>query len=115
MRSRALAFGGLFIGSALALLASQPTVVARHRRRRRPECQRYPRNGRAEPSTCRRCAGRHFVDACAADPWTPHTGGLLLLVGLGLAVVGILGLQPSADAVRGRAHGVSLAETFDLL
>jgi uncharacterized membrane protein (TIGR02234 family) len=41
-------------------------------------------------------------------------GGLLLLVGIGLTVVGILGLQPSADAVRGQVHEVSQAETFNL-
>ena len=42
------------------------------------------------------------------------TGGLLLLVGIGLAVVGGRGLRPSADAVRGQAHEVSLTETFQL-
>jgi uncharacterized membrane protein (TIGR02234 family) len=41
-------------------------------------------------------------------------GALLLLVGVGLAVVGGLGLQPSADAFRSDVREVSLADPFRL-
>jgi uncharacterized membrane protein (TIGR02234 family) len=39
-------------------------------------------------------------------------GALLVLVGIGLAVVGGLGVRPSADAIGSQVHGVSLPDTL---
>jgi uncharacterized membrane protein (TIGR02234 family) len=114
MRSRALAFGGLFIGSALTLLASQ-----------QPWWRGTGEGVVLSVSGTEAAGGLSQALAIVALAGTllmlalqtrgrRMIGGLLLLVGIGLTVVGILGLQPSADAVRGQVHEVSQAETFNL-
>jgi uncharacterized membrane protein (TIGR02234 family) len=114
MRSRALAFGGLFIGSALALLASQqPWWRATGEGVVLSVSGTEATGGLSQALAIVALAGTLLMLALQTRG-RRMAGGLLLLVGIGLTVVGILGLQPSADAVRGHAHEVSLAERFDL-
>jgi uncharacterized membrane protein (TIGR02234 family) len=114
MRSRALAFGGLFIGSALALLASQqPWWRATGEGVVLSVSGTEATGGLSQALAIVALAGTLLMLALQTRG-RRMAGGLLLLVGIGLTVVGILGLQPSADAVRGQAHEVSLAERFDL-
>jgi uncharacterized membrane protein (TIGR02234 family) len=114
MRSRALAFGGLFIGSALALLASQqPWWRATDEGVVLSASGTEATGGLSQALAIVALAGTLLMLALQTRG-RRMTGGLLLLVGIGLTVVGILGLQPSADAVRRQAQEVSLAETFDL-
>ena len=114
MRSRALAFGCLLIGGALALVGSAQPWWRATGAGCRPRVQRDTGHRWTEPSARHRRAGWDFVDAGTAHPRTPCIGTLLLLVGLGLAVVGGFGLQPSADAVGSEVRAVSLADTFQL-
>jgi uncharacterized membrane protein (TIGR02234 family) len=114
MRSRALAFGGLFIGSALALLASQqPWWRASGEGVVLSASGTEATGGLSQALAIVALAGTLLMLALQTRG-RRMTGGLLLLLGIGLTVVGILGLQPSADAVRRQAYEVSLAETFDL-
>ncbi|MCE3274978.1 MAG: hypothetical protein K0R13_833 [Propionibacteriaceae bacterium] len=114
MRSRTLAFGGLFIGSALALLASQqPWWRATGEGVVLSVSGTEATGGLSQALAIVALAGTLLMLALQAGG-RRMTGGLLLLVGVGIAVVGVLGLQPSADAVRGRVHEVSLAERFEL-
>ena len=114
MRSRTLAFGCLFIGCALALVASgQPWWRATGEGVALRVSGTQATGGLSQALAIVGLAGTLLMLALQARG-RRITGGLLLLVGVGLAVVGGLGLQPSADAVRGQAHEVTLAETFDL-
>jgi uncharacterized membrane protein (TIGR02234 family) len=114
MRSRALAFGGLFIGSSLALLASQqPWWRATGEGVVLSVSGTEATGGLGQALAIVALSGTLLMLALQTRG-RRMAGGLLLLVGIGLTVVGILGLQPSADAVRGQAHEVSLAESFDL-
>jgi uncharacterized membrane protein (TIGR02234 family) len=114
MRSRALAFGCLLIGGALALVGSAQTwwratdegVVLRF-------SGTQVTGGLSQALAIVALAGTLLM--LALRPRGRRVvGTLLLLVGSGLAVVGVLGLQPSADPVGSEVHGVSLAETFQL-
>jgi uncharacterized membrane protein (TIGR02234 family) len=114
MRSRALAFGGLFLGSVSALLASQqPWWRATGEGVVLSVSGTEATRGLSQALAIVALAGSLLMLALQAGG-RRMTGGLLLLVGVGIAVVGVLGLQPSADAVRGQVHEVSLAERFEL-
>lgn len=114
MRSRALAFGCLLIGGALALVASAQSWW------------RATGEGAAVKFTgTQATAGLSQALAIVALAGTllmlalrtrgrRVVGALLVFVGLGLALVGGLRLRPSPDAVRIQAHDVSLADTFRL-
>jgi uncharacterized membrane protein (TIGR02234 family) len=114
MRKGTLTFGCLFIGGALALVASeQPWWRATGEGVVLRVSGTQATGGLSQALAIVALAGTLLLLALQTRG-RRITGGLLLLVGVGLAVVGGVGLQPSADAVRGQAHEVSLAETFDL-
>jgi uncharacterized membrane protein (TIGR02234 family) len=114
MKSRTLAFGCLFIGGGLALVASeQPWWRATGEGVVLRLSGTQATGGLSQALAIVALAGTLLMLALQTRG-RRMTGGLLLLVGVGLAVVGALGLQPSADAVRSQAHEVSLAETFRL-
>jgi uncharacterized membrane protein (TIGR02234 family) len=114
MRSRALAFGCLLIGGALALVGSaQPWWHATGEGVVLKFSGTQATGGLSQALAIVALAGTLLM--LALRPRGRRVvGTLLLLVGVGLAVVGGLGLQPSADAVGSEVHGVSLANTFQL-
>ena len=109
MRSRALAFGCLLLGSALALLGgAQPWwratgegVVLRF-------TGTQATGGLSQALAIVALAGTLLMLALRTRG-RRVVGALLLLVGVGLAMLGGLGLQPNADAVGSEVHGVGLA------
>jgi uncharacterized membrane protein (TIGR02234 family) len=114
MKSRTLAFGCLFIGGALALVASeQPWWRATGEGVALGFSGTEATGGLSQALALVALAGTLLMLALRTRG-RRITGGLLLLVGIGFAVVGARGLQPTADAVRGQAPEVSLTETFQL-
>jgi uncharacterized membrane protein (TIGR02234 family) len=114
MRSRALAFGCLLIGSALALVGSaQPWW----RTTGEGVVQRFTgtqaTGGLSQALAIVALAGTLLMLALRTRG-RRVIGALLLLVGVGLAVLGGLGLQPNADAIGSEVHDVGLADTFQL-
>ena len=109
MRSRALAFGCLLLGSALALVGgAQPWwratgegVVLRF-------TGTQATGGLSQALAIVALAGTLLMLALRTRG-RRVVGALLLLVGVGLAMLGGLGLQPNADAVGSEVHGVGLA------
>jgi uncharacterized membrane protein (TIGR02234 family) len=112
MRSRALAFGCLFIGGALALIGSgQPWwrtagegVVLKF-------SGTQATAGLSQALAIVALAGTLLMLALRTRG-RRIIGSLLVLVGVGLAVVGGLGSRPSADAIGGQVSQVSLADTL---
>ena len=114
MRSRTLAFGGLFIGGASALVASQqPWWRATGEGVVLSASGTEATGGLSQALAIVALAGTLLMLALQTRG-RRMTGGLLLLVGVGVAVVGVRAFQPSADALRGEAREMSLAERFDL-
>ena len=114
MRSRALAFGCLLLGGGLALVGSaQPWwravgegVVVKF-------SGTQATGGLSQALAIVALAGTLLMLALRTRG-RRVIGALLLLVGAGIAVVGGLRLQPSADAVRSQVREVSLADAFHL-
>jgi uncharacterized membrane protein (TIGR02234 family) len=114
MKTRTLAFGCLFIGGALALVVSeQPWWRATGEGVVLGFSGTQVTGGLSQALAIVALTGTLLMLALRTRG-RRITGGLQLLVGIGLAVVGGRGLQPSADALRGQAHDMSLAETFQL-
>jgi uncharacterized membrane protein (TIGR02234 family) len=114
MRSRALAFGCLLLGGGLALVGSaQPWWRAVGEGVAVKFSGTQATGGLSQALAIVALAGTLVMLAL-------HTrgrrvmGALLLLVGAGIAIVGGLRLQPSADAVRNQVREVSLADAFHL-
>jgi uncharacterized membrane protein (TIGR02234 family) len=112
MRNRALAFGCLVLGGGLALVGSA-----------QPWWRAVGEGVAVKFSGTQATAGLSQALAIVALAGTllmlalrtrgrRVIGALLLLVGAGIAVVGGLRLQPSADAVRSQVREVSLADAF---
>jgi uncharacterized membrane protein (TIGR02234 family) len=114
MRSRTLAFSCLLIGGALALIGSgQPWwrasgegVVLRF-------SGTQATGGLSQALAIVVLAGT-FLMLALRTRGRRVVGVLLVLVGVELAVVGGLGLRPSADAISSQIHEVSLADTLQL-
>jgi uncharacterized membrane protein (TIGR02234 family) len=114
MRSRALAFGCLLLGGGLALVGSaQPWwravgegVVVKF-------SGTQATGGLSQALAIVALAGALLMLALRARG-RRVIGALLVPVGAGIAVVGGLRLQPSADAVRSQVREVSLADAFQL-
>jgi uncharacterized membrane protein (TIGR02234 family) len=114
MRSRTLALGCLLIGGALALIGSgQPWwrasgegVVLRF-------SGTQATGGLSQALAIVALAGTVLILGLRTRG-RRVIGALLVLVGVGLAVVGGLGLRPSADAIGSQLHEVSLADTLRL-
>jgi uncharacterized membrane protein (TIGR02234 family) len=112
MRSRALAFGCLLIGGALALIGSgQPWwrtagegVVLKF-------SGTQATAGLSQALAIVALAGTLLMLALRTRG-RRIIGSLLVLVGVGLAVVGGLGSRPSADAIGGQVSQVSPADTL---
>jgi uncharacterized membrane protein (TIGR02234 family) len=114
MRSRALAFGCLLLGGGLALVgAAQPWWRAVGEGVAVKFSGTQATGGLSQALAIVALAGTLVMLAL-------HTrgrrvmGALLLLVGAGIAIVGGLRLQPSADVVRSQVREVSLADAFGL-
>jgi uncharacterized membrane protein (TIGR02234 family) len=114
MRSRALAFGCLLLGGGLALVGSaQPWWRAVGEGVAVKFSGTQATGGLSQALAIVALAGTLVMLAL-------HTrgrrvmGALLLLVGAGIAIVGGLRLQPSADVVRSQVREVSLADAFGL-
>jgi uncharacterized membrane protein (TIGR02234 family) len=114
MRSRALAFGCLLLGGGLALVGSaQPWwravgegVVVKF-------SGTQATGGLSQALAVVALAGTLLMLALRTRG-RRVTGALLLLVGAGIAVVGGLRQQPSADSVRSQVREVSLVDAFHL-
>ena len=114
MRSRALAFSCLLIGGALALIVSgQPWwraagegVVVRF-------SGTEATGGLSQTLAIVALAGTFSMIALRTRG-RRVVGALLVLVGVGLAVVGGLGSRPNAGAISSQVHEVSLADTLQL-
>ena len=114
MRSRALAFGCLLIGGALALVGSaQPWWRAIGGGVALSLSGTQATSGLSQALAIVALAGTLLMLALRTRG-RRVIGALLLLVGVGLAVVGGLGLQPSVDAFRSEVREVSLADPFRL-
>ena len=114
MRSRTLAFSCLLVGGALALIGSgQPWwraigegVVLRF-------SGTQATGGLSQALAIVVLAGT-FLMLALRSRGRRVIGALLVLVGVGLALVGGLGLRPRADAISSQVHQVSLTETLQL-
>jgi uncharacterized membrane protein (TIGR02234 family) len=114
MRNRAAAFGCLIIGGALGLVASA-----------QPWWRAVGEGVDVRLSGTQATGGLSQVLAIVALAGTllllalqtrgrRVVGALLVLVGGGLAVVGVLQLQPNAEAVRSQVRAVSLTDAFQM-
>src|SRR5204863_73168 len=112
-KSRALAFGCLLAGGALALIASsQPwwrAVAAEGVVVKITGTQAT--GGLNQALAIVALVGTLLLLALGANG-RRVVGALLLLVGVGLVLAGGLRLQPSPDAVRSQVREVSLADAF---
>jgi uncharacterized membrane protein (TIGR02234 family) len=114
MKSRTLAFGCLIIGGVLALVGSaQPWwraasqgVVVRF-------SGTQATTGLSQALAIVALAGTLLLLALRTRG-RRVVGALLLLVGVAIAIVGGLRLQPSAEAVRSQVREVSLTDAFQL-
>lgn len=114
MRSRTLAFSCLLVGGALALVGSgQPWwraigegVVLRF-------SGTQATGGLSQALAIVVLAGT-FLMLALRSRGRRVIGALLVLVGVGLALVGGLGLRPRADAISSQVHQVSLTDTLQL-
>jgi uncharacterized membrane protein (TIGR02234 family) len=112
MRSRALAFGCLLLGGGLALVGSaQPWWRAVGEGVAVKFSGTQATGGLSQALAIVALAGILLMLALRTRG-RRVIGALLLLVGAGIAVVGGLRLQPSADAVRSQVREVSLADAF---
>ena len=114
MRSRTLAFSCLLIGGALALIGSgQPWWRATGEGVVLPISGTRATGGLSQALAIVALAGTFLMLALRARG-RRVIGVLLVPVGVGLAVVGGLGLGPSADAISNQGHEVSLADTLQM-
>jgi uncharacterized membrane protein (TIGR02234 family) len=112
MRSRALAFGCLLIGGSLALIGSgQPWWRAVGEGVVLKFSGTQATGGLCQALAILALAGTLLLLALRTRG-RRIIGALLALVGVGLAVVGGLGLRPSADAFGSQVRQVSLADTL---
>jgi uncharacterized membrane protein (TIGR02234 family) len=112
MRSRALAFGCLLIGGALALIGSgQPWWRAAGDGVVLKFSGTQATGGLSQALAVVALAGTLLMLALRTRG-RRIIGGLLVLVGAGLAVVGGLGLRPSTDAIGSQVHEVTMADTL---
>ena len=112
MRSRALAFGCLLIGGALALIGSgQPWWRAAGEGVVLKFSGTQATGGLSQALAVVALAGTLLMLALRTRG-RRIIGALLVLVGAGLAVVGGLGLRPSADAIGSQVHEVTMADTL---
>jgi uncharacterized membrane protein (TIGR02234 family) len=112
MRSRALAFGCLLIGGSLALIGSgQPWWRAVGEGVVLKFSGTQATGGLCQALAILALAGTLLLLALRTRG-RRIIGALLALIGVGLAMVGGLGLRPSADAFGSQLRQVSLAETL---
>jgi uncharacterized membrane protein (TIGR02234 family) len=112
MRSRALAFGCLIIGGSLALIGSgQPWWRAVGEGVVLKFSGTQATGGLCQSLAILALAGTLLLLALRTRG-RRIIGALLALIGVGLAMVGGLGLRPSADAFGSQLRQVSLAETL---
>ena len=114
MRSRTLAFSCLLTGGALALIGSgQPWWRATGGGVVLPFSGTQATGGLSQALAIVALAGTFLLLALRARG-RRVIGAMLVLVGIGLAVVGGLGLRPSAEAIGNQVHEMSLAGTSQL-
>ena len=114
MRNRALAFGCLLSGGALALIASaQPWWRATGDGLAVTFTGTQATAGLSQALAIVALAGTLLMLALRARG-RRVVGALLAVLGLGIGLAGGLRLQPSADAVRSQVREVSLVDAFRL-
>jgi uncharacterized membrane protein (TIGR02234 family) len=115
MRSRALAFGSLLAGGALALIAGgQPWWRAAAVEGLVVKITgTQATGGLSQALAVVALAGTLLLLALRGNG-RRIVGALLLLIGIGLILAGALGLEPSPSAVRSEVREVSLADAFSL-
>ena len=114
MRSRTLAFGCLIIGGALALVGSaQPWWRADSQGAVVKFSGTQATTGLSQALAIVALAGTLLLLVLRARG-RRVVGALLLVIGAAIAIVGVLRLQPSAEAVRSQMREVSLADAFQL-
>jgi uncharacterized membrane protein (TIGR02234 family) len=114
MRSRALAFGCLLSGGALALIANaQPWWRATGDGLAVTFTGTQATAGLSQALAIVALAGTLLMLALRARG-RRVVGALLAVLGLGIGLAGGLRVQPSADAVRSQVREVSLVEAFRL-
>ena len=112
MRSRALAFSCLLVGGAVALIGSgQPWWRAAGEGVVLKFSGTQATGGLSQALAIVALAGTLLMLALRTRG-RRIIGALLVLVGVGLAVVGGLGVRPSADAIGSQVHGVNLPDTL---
>jgi uncharacterized membrane protein (TIGR02234 family) len=112
MRSRALAFSCLLVGGAVALIGSgQPWWRAAGEGIVLKFSGTQATGGLSRALAIVALAGTLLM-LVLRTRGRRIIGALLALVGVGLAVVGGLGVRPSADAIDSQVHGMSLADTL---
>jgi uncharacterized membrane protein (TIGR02234 family) len=112
MRSRALAFGCVLIGGGLALIGSgQPWWRAAGEGVVLKFSGTQATGGLSQALALLALAGTLLLLALRTRG-RRIIGALLALVGVGLAVVGVFGLRPSAAAFASQVDEVSLADTL---
>jgi uncharacterized membrane protein (TIGR02234 family) len=112
MRSRALAFSCLLVGGAVALIGSgQPWWRAAGEGVVLKFSGTQATGGLSQALAIVALAGTLLMLALRTRG-RRIIGALLVLVGVGLAVVGGLGVRPSADAIGSQVHGLSLPDTL---
>ena len=114
MKSRALAFGCLLVGGALALICSaQPWWRATGEGVVMKFTGTQVTGGLSQALGIVSLAGTLLMLVLKARG-RRVVGALLLLVGMGVVLTGAFRLRPSADAVRSQVREVSLADVFQL-
>ena len=112
MRNRALAFSCLLVGGAVALIGSgQPWSRAAGEGVVLKFSGTQATGGLSQALAIVALAGTLLMLALRTRG-RRIIGALLVLVGVGLAVVGGLGVRPSTDAIGSQVHGVSLPDTL---
>jgi uncharacterized membrane protein (TIGR02234 family) len=112
MRSRALAFSCLLVGAAVALIGSgQPWWRAAGEGVVLKFSGTQATGGLSQALAIVALAGTLLMLALRTRG-RRIIGALLVLVGVGLAVVGGLGVRPSIDAIGSQVHGVSLPDAL---
>jgi uncharacterized membrane protein (TIGR02234 family) len=112
MRNRALAFSCLLVGGAVALIGSgQPWWRAAGEGVVLKFSGTQATGGLSQALAIVALAGTLLMLALRTRG-RRIIGALLVLVGVGLAVVGGLGVRPSTDAIGSQVHGVSLPDAL---
>lgn len=114
MRSRTLAFSCLLIGGALALIGSGQPWWRASGEGVVPRFSGSQATGGLSQALAIVALAGTFLMLALRNSGRRVVGALLVLVGVGLAVLGGLGLRPSAEAISSQVNEVSLVDGLQL-